>query len=148
MHRCYSASDGSVISEEKGEMPDQSLYEEFDTDNIRIESPLHGTPVAYDKKTNKKISELESDDYLTYVTQAGEYLITEYITADGERYGLLLDKKCKAIAYLPELCDYVAGKLIFDYRTGNLRGTRIYSIDELIAMGKSAENNNDRLVAV
>lgn len=139
MHRCYSASDGSVISEEKGEIPDQSLYEEFETDHIRIESPLHGTPIAYDKKNNKKIKELESDDYLTYVTQAGEYLITEYITADGERYGLLLDKKCKAIAYLPELCDYVDGKLIFDYRTGDLRGTRIYSIDELIAMGRSAE---------
>lgn len=135
--RYYSAENGTLISEEIGEKPDFSLYEEFETERFRIESPLHGVPVVYDKKTNKEYKKLEPDDYLTYVTQTEDFIITEYITSEGDRYGLLLNENCETIAYLPYLCDFVDGKLIFDYRTGNLRCTRIYSIDELIAMADS-----------
>jgi serine/threonine protein kinase len=137
MIRRYSASDGSLVSEDQGEKPDLTLYEEFMTDNLRITSPLHGTPEVYDISTGKKITELESDDYLTYVTQTGDYIIAEYITADDVRYGLLMNEKCETLARLPYLCDIVDGELIFDYRSGNLRKTRIYSIDELIAIGQS-----------
>ena len=130
-HRLYSAADGSVMEEYKGEQPDLSLYEEFFTDTLRIEAPLHGTPVAYDKNSRKLVKELESEDYLTYVTQVGEYVITEYITAQGERYGLLLDKNCNTLAHLPGLCDVWQEGLIFDYQSGDLRKTRIYYINEL-----------------
>ena len=94
-------------------------------------SPLHGTPAAYDKNSGKLIRELESEDYLTYVTQVGDYILTEYITAKGERYGLLLDARCETLAYLPQLCDVWNGELIFDYPSGDLRKTRIYHINEL-----------------
>lgn len=130
----YSAKDGSLLYEETGKKPDLTLFEEFFTDTLRIESPLHGVPKAYDMKTGKFISDLEKDAYLTYVTQVDDYIITEYITADNFRYGLLLNSKCEKLAYLPYLCDIMEGKLIFDYPTGNLRESRIYHINELIEL--------------
>lgn len=52
--------------------------------------------------------ELEPDAYLTYVTQVGDYVVTEYISAQGQRYGLLLDGQCRTLAELPGLCDILA----------------------------------------
>ncbi len=135
--RRYSASDGSVLWEEKRDPPDEDLYEEFQTDRYRIASPLHGAPVVYDLESGRQVKTLEADGYLTYVTQAEEYVITEYVSAQGERYGLLLDEKLETIACLPRLCDYADGKLIFDYGSGNLRQCRLYSLQELMALGET-----------
>ena len=122
--------------------PDETLYEEFYTDHIKITSPLHGAPVAYDRDTGELIRELEEDAYLTYVTQVDDYVITEYITAQGERYGLLLNEDCETLAYLPDLCDITEdGRLIFDDMAGNLRESRIYSIQELQALGLEQGGN-------
>lgn len=132
----YSVTNGELIAEQKGKKPDKTLYEEFYTDNLKITAPLHETPVAYDKKTGEKIKELEKNAYLTYVTQLEEYVITEYISSEGLRYGLILDENCETLAYLPYLCDIVGDKLVFDYPSGNLRESRFYSIDELIALAK------------
>ena len=82
------------------------------------------------------VAVLEEDSYLTYVTQAGEYIITEYITAEGERYGILLDDKFRKLAYLPGLCDVVGDKLVFDYKSGILKQCGIYSLQELVELGK------------
>ena len=133
----YSAVDGSIISEKQGEKPDLSLYEEFYTENAKITSDLHDAPVVYDIKTGEKIKTLEDDAYLTYVTQVGEYIITEYISSDGERYGLLLNEDFNTIAKLPNLCDIIDNKLIFDYMDGNIRKSDIYSIDELLSIAKT-----------
>lgn len=138
--RAYSAEDTSLLYEKKGEKPDSILYEEFLTDTLRIESPLHGRPVAYNKKSGKLVKELEKDAYLTYVTQIREYIVTEYITVEGFRYGLLLNDKCEKIAYLPYLCDIVGNELIFDYPTGNLRKSHIYHIKELIELAREQIN--------
>lgn len=134
--RRYSAADGALLSEERLAPPDPSLYEEFYTDTLRITAPLHGTPVAYDRETGEEIAALEEDDYLTYVTQVGMWVMTEYITAQGERYGLLLNERCETLAYLPNLCDIVGDTLYFDY-LGTLRTSRVYSLRELIALGES-----------
>ena len=40
------------------------------------------------------------------MTEVGEYILTEYVRADGERYGLLLDQNLEILADLPDLCDY------------------------------------------
>jgi hypothetical protein len=138
----YSAADGGMLSEELLEPPDESLYEEFYTDSYRIVSPLHGTPEAFDLKSGNSIRMLEKDAYLTYVTQHGDYIVTEYISAvDGSRYGLLLDgATLETLAYLPNLCDVINGRLIFDIKPGSLRETRIHTIDELITIAKSREN--------
>ena len=84
-----------------------------------------------------KVRELESDAYLTYVTQVGDCVVTEYISAQGQRYGLLLDGQCRTLADLPELCDILAdGTLVFDDMRGNLRQSRIYSLQELLALAQ------------
>ena len=133
--RKYSAEDGSMLSEEKGTPPDESLFEEFFTDAFRITSTLNGTPIAYDVRSGEQIRELEKDAYLTYVTQCGAYIITEYIsTIDWSRYGLLLDgKTLETLAVLPNLCDVLDDMLIFDIHPGSLREQRIFSLDELLA---------------
>lgn len=135
--RSYSAADGSMLSETKGEPPKKDLYEEFYTDQYRIESSLHSTPIAYDLKSGRKVKELETESYLTYVTQLDGYIITEYISAEGEKYGLLLDESLETLAYLPGLSDIADGKLVFDYGYGDLRECRIYSLQELMELGEN-----------
>ena len=80
---------------------------------------------------------LEEDSYLTYVTETGNYIITEYVSAAGERYGILLNKKLEKLADLPGLCDVVGDMAIFDYGTGNLRQCRLYSLQELVILGET-----------
>jgi hypothetical protein len=136
----YSGDTGELIGTEQRDNPDLSLYEEFVTDTLRFTSPLHGAPVAYDIISGEQIKELEKDAYLTYVTQVGDNVITEYVSTDGERYGLLLDgKTCETLAYLPNLCDIIGERLIFDFNSGHLRETRVYHISELIEKSKSGE---------
>ena len=138
LRRAYSAEDGSLLWEKQGDVPDGTLYEEFFTDHLKVTSPLHGTPVAYDRETGEMIRELEPNAYLTYVTQVGEYVITEYISAQGERYGLLLDENCETLAELPELCDILPdGTLVFDDMMGTLRTSRIYSLQELLTLAET-----------
>ncbi len=133
----YSAADGNLLWEKMGEKPNPNLYEEFYTDNLRIESPLHGTPAAYYKKTGQLVRQLEEDAYLTYVTQAGKNIVVQYVTAEGECFGQLLNESCEILADLPYLCDIVGERFIFDYPTGNMRQTRIYTIEELIDMAQN-----------
>ena len=133
--RLYSAADGSVLTEEIGEAPEKDLYEEFVTERYRVASALHEAPVVYDAATGKQLAVLEEDGYLTYVSQTEDYLITEYIATSGERYGLLLDEYMEKLAYLPGLCDVAGDMLVFDCGSGNLRQCRLYSLQELIALG-------------
>lgn len=135
----YSARDGSLIRQWQGEEPDLTLYEEFETDRFLIKSPLHGAPIVCDRNTGKTLYTLKGEDYLTYVTQAGEYLVVQYVTADGYFYGQLLNGDCEVIADLPYLSDVIGERLIFDYPTGNMRETRIYNTDELIELAYDKE---------
>ena len=135
--RCYSAADGTVISEEKGEAPSKDLYEEFTTDRYRIASSLHSAPEVYDLKTGKLLAVLEEEDYLTYVTQTGDYLVTEYIGTSGDRYGLLLNENFEVIASLPQLCDVNGDRFLFDYSSGDLRQAEMYSLADLVKLGEA-----------
>ena len=87
IRRIYNPVPYEDIFEKKAEKPDKEMYEEFVTDTLRIESPLHGTPAAYDLKSGRLVRELEKDTYLTYVTQAGDYVVVQFVTADGCCYG-------------------------------------------------------------
>ncbi len=157
----YSAKNGSLAYTKKIDPPNDSLYEEFYTDEYRIASKLNGAPEVYSLKTGKKLFDLITEDYLTYVTQVGDYIVTEYLTAGGERYGLLLNEDCETLARLPTLCDieYQPGTqngeqnekqsevqsevhFIFDDGLGNLRQSRLYSLDELVDMAKAWEETN------
>ncbi|MDO4295479.1 MAG: WD40 repeat domain-containing serine/threonine protein kinase [bacterium] len=134
--RTYSAEDGSLLSETEREAPDLSLYEEFETESVRVTSPLHGTPAVYDRESERLLGYLDKDAYLTYVTQVENYLIVQYVTTDGYFYGQILDMHCEVLADLPYLSDVIEKNLIFDYPTGNMRETRIYDIYELISMAQ------------
>lgn len=135
--RCYSAADGTLISETKGEAPAKDLYEEFYTDQYRIVSSLHEAPVVYELESGKQAAVLEEDSYLTYVTQLDGYLLTEYVSASGERYGLLLDQDFGTVAYLPDLCDVTEDGFVFDDGAGNLRQCKRYSLQELVGMAEA-----------
>ena len=80
--------------------------------------------------------ELNQDAYLTYVTQSGDDIVVQFVTADGYCYGQLLDGQCGVLASLPYFCDVYDGELYFDYPTGNVRKSRIYGINELISMAR------------
>ena len=139
--RCYSARDGEIVSERKEEAPARDLYEEFYTEQYKIVSHLHSPAEVYDRKTDKLITILEKDSYLTYVTQIEEYLITEYVSAARKRYGLLLNQNFQILAYLPGLCDITEDQyLVFDYDSGNLRQCPLYSIEELVDMGEAYQD--------
>ncbi len=134
--RCYDAADGKKISETMGEKPLKDLYEEFYTEKYRIESTLHEAPRVYDIQSGKLIAILEEDAGLTYITEAGEYVIAEYINTEGKRYGALLNENFETLAYFPDMCDYADGKVIFDTGSGNLVESPVYSLDELIEMAE------------
>ena len=129
----YGLADGNVIKEEKREKPDKELKEEFVTSKYCIVSELHEAPKVYKKDSDTLVKELKSEDYLTYVTETDIGILTEYVTAEGKRYGLLLNDKLEPKAYFPALCDIYDNKVVFDYKTGDLRSTDIYSLEELIA---------------
>ncbi len=134
--RKYNAADGSIMAEEKTEPPEKDLYEEFDTDAYKITSNLHEAPQVYDRKTGKWLRSLEKEDYLTYVTQEGDYIITEYMNTEGERYGLLLNPNLETLAYLPGMCDISDHHIIFDYGAGDLRQSEIYELSDLVEMAQ------------
>lgn len=105
--------------------------EAFFAGDVVLISPQHGTPAAYRLKTGKKIRDLQPDSYLTYATRMGDLLLVEYITADGARFGVLLDSECEAVAHLPGLTDTAGSQMFFDYQTGYIRRTHLYSMEEL-----------------
>lgn len=142
--RRYDGGDGRLLEETREEPPAEDLYEEFYTEKYRITSPLHGVPQVYDRKSGKLEASLNEEDYLTYVTSFEEGLITEYITAAGERYGLWLNENFETLAYLPNLCDIQDGMAIFDDGSGSLRQCRLYSLQELKALGESYKKSMKR----
>lgn len=136
--RAYSAADGGLLSERTEEPPDPSLDEEFYTERYRIFSSLHGTPQVYARSSGELVCQLEPDSFLTYVTEldSGE-ILTEYISTEGERYGLLLSADCEVLALLPDLCDVFAdGTLYFDDGRGTVRQSAVYSVDELLSLAE------------
>ncbi len=136
----YSARTGKIVSESEIPPPDDSLDEEFETENYVIKAPLHGTPEVYSKADGEKIAELNSDDYLTYITESGEYIIAQYISTDGKFYGVLMNSDCEPIAKIPYLCDVVDDMLISDYPAGKIKQTPVYELDELKERAKNYGN--------
>ena len=137
MVRRYSAADGVLMSEEQLSEPDKSLLEEFWTDNYHIVSSLHGAPKVYYRESDILVTTLDNEDYLTYVTQTSEGVVVEYVTADGVRYGYLLDEKLRRKAFLPNLCDVFEDMFVFDDGSGDLRYCKIYTLPELVQLGQA-----------
>ncbi len=121
------------------EVPVSEQSEAYFTNDTIVLSPLHGTPTVYRLSDGKKIADLEKDSYLAYITETENYVISDYISASGERFAIMLDKHTyEPLAKLPGLCDINGQELMFDYYKGNLRKKQIYSIDEIIDYAKSS----------
>lgn len=133
----YDASDGSVFAEKQIDPPDPSLHEVFETEKLRIESPLHGAPEIYDKSSGELLGELPDEGYLTYIIESGKYIVAQYMSTDSQYYGYLMNQKCEILAYLPDLCDVLPDGLLFDYPTGSIRRTPIYELSELLNIAHS-----------
>lgn len=140
--RTYSAKDGSLLKEEQQQMPDLSLQETFETNLWRVEAPLHGAALVYDKQSDELIRELSEDGYLTYMTQIGDNVLAQYITVDGYFYGVLLNASCEEIARLPYVCDVYNDTIYFDYPTGNMRASRVYHIEELVQLAQGEQESS------
>lgn len=134
----YDAADGTLFEQDSQEPPSEDLYEEFLTDTLRIESTLHGTPTAYDRKTGREVAQLDPDAYLTYVTQVGDRIVVQYVTTTDDYYGKILDEQCRVLAELPDLCDVTQDTLLFDYPGGHVRQCGIYDLDQLLQLGQEA----------
>mgnify|MGYP006992394513 FL=1 len=134
-------SGGGLKSGEDGRASgaERDADEEYFTDAYKIVAPLHGTPTVYDRESGELVRELEKDAYLTYVTEVGDYIVTQYAATDGSYYGILLNGKCEVLAELPYLCDVVGEDLYFDYPTGSVRKTHIYNMEELLTLARAAE---------
>lgn len=144
--RSYRGDNGEPLNEQKTEAPDLNQPELFETDRLEIESPLHGTATARGKKSGKTVGTLKEDAYLTYVTQTDAGIIAQYVTADGECFGELLDDTCEVLAELPYLTDVVDDELVFDYSTGDLRMSKIYGVEELVEMGEQELQDGEKTV--
>ena len=115
-----------------------NFTEAFFTDSAVVIAPMHGIPVAYSLRSGSVIQTLEQDGYLTGVNQIGDFVVIEYISAEGYRFGILHNDRFEPIAYLPWLTDVNPEKmqLLFDHRLGNVWYSAVYSLDELIELTK------------
>lgn len=148
--RKYDDTDGHIISENKDYVAAKDLYEEFHTKDYKVVSELHKPPYIYNVKDGKLIKVLDSEDYLTYVTQIDDKLLLEYVRASVdtepaqiqeknnisgmtgvERYGILLDNKLEIIANLPGLCDHSSDTMYFDDGIGVVRQTKLTDLSKL-----------------
>lgn len=134
--RHYNAKDGKLLYEGVEKQSEKDLKEEFLLNNYRIVSSLHEQPEVYYVDNGKYKMTLEEDAYLTYVTEVDNYIVTEYISVEGERFGVLHNHNFEVIGYLPGLCDVIGDKLYFDYYSGEIREEELYKLEELITLGK------------
>jgi len=110
----------------------------FFTDNLVIISSSNRISSAYSLRSHRKIRDLERDAYLTYVTCLGNgKIVTRYLLSNGNYFGLLLDSSTgETLAFLPYLADVADDSFLFNYHTGTLRRSRIFSTDELINIAR------------
>lgn len=138
-HRFYSATDGTLIKEEQQEKPDERLYEEFLTSKYRFTSELGKVAEVYNLKNGKKVMSLPQEAYLTYVTETGDYIVVQYVimseNGDRDKTAILMNQQLETVAVLPDLCDVYNDTLYFDYMSGHIKKSRIYSVDELVKLG-------------
>ena len=103
----FAVADGekATVYESTGkklcEAPLNGPAEAFFTKTAVIISPMHGIPAVYSLKNGQKIVDLEKDAYLTYITEMGDYIVSQYLSAAGEHFGVLLNSAFQPIASLP-----------------------------------------------
>ena len=115
------------------------MYEEFLTSKYRFTSELGKAAEVYNLKNGKKVMSLPQEAYLTYVTEAGDYIVAQYVimseSGDRDKTAILMNQQLETVAVLPDLCDVYNDTLYFDYMSGHIKKSQIYSVDELVKLG-------------
>ena len=137
--RKYDVKSGVLVSEEQGPvLSNKSLYRECTTEDYLIKPSPSGKVEIISNKSGELIKTIQDGDYLTYANQIDEYLIIEWISVNGKRYGTLLNQDCDIIATLPNLCDILPGPLlVFDDYAGHLSRSGVFSPEELVDIAES-----------
>ena len=68
---------------------------------------------------------------MTYATEIGDGIVLQYVTTDGEFYGLELDRSGQLIARLPGLRDVKDQTFLFDYGNGSVYQSKALGFEEL-----------------
>ena len=132
----YSSKDGSLIYEGDIEPPPRDASKIFAMGNYLFESPADGVPCVYRKKGHRLVKEFSEDADLTDVIKVENGFVTEYVTAEGERYGLLLDVDFDVVARMDGLCDAASDGFLYDLGMGSVRKTKQYTLEELVEMAE------------
>ena len=127
----YDGSTGEYLRTENGIVPDTNLDQTFETESFLIEAPLHGDTTIKEKKTGKELSRIDEEAYVTYATEIGDGIVLQYVTTDGEFYGLELDRSGQLIARLPGLRDVKDQTFLFDYGNGSVYQSKALGLEEL-----------------
>ncbi|MBQ6207536.1 MAG: serine/threonine protein kinase [Oscillospiraceae bacterium] len=133
----YSVWSGKLLYRERTEPVDTSQsLNVFTTPDYRVVSVNHGAPQIYRAGADELLRSVDDVTHLRYAVQVDNYLILQYgaLTKTQELHkGLILDGNLEKIAEFSNLSDILPdGTLIFDDTFGNLRRSRIYSIQELM----------------
>ena len=138
----YSAATGELTKSETGPVPDNSLNETLVTENFIFEAPIHGYAHVYSAKSNKSICDIKEDADLSYATELETGIVLQFITTEGEYYGVLYDADFEPIARLPGLKDVFDGTFLFDYGNGKVFSCKCFSQEELLYLLNEQEAGN------
>lgn len=133
----YDANSGALLEDLMFGPPDQSGSDWFATANYLIYAPVHGNPEVYDPTGTELLMTIDVPDYLCYVTEIGEQILLEFLSTEGERYGLLCNENLDKLVRLPNLCDYVDGYFYFDEGKGNIKREQLYSLEAMLQLAKN-----------
>lgn len=127
----YSGETGEITHETMGDPPNYDLEEWFDTDVYQFQSHIHGNTQVFLRESGAYVGDIEVPDYLTYVTQLDPWILLEFLSTDGSRYGLLYTETLELVGKLPNLCDTKDGYFYFNEGKGKIKRTEGYDIEEL-----------------
>ena len=142
MKRIWNAGDGQLLSEEAGEPREAVTGETFETADFRIEAVYHEPTRIYRRDSGALLGALSLKGDVRYATQSGDRLFIQTKETDGTRYAYYLNGNAEILADMPDLTDILtdadgAVTLVFDDDRGNLRGSALYSLSELISLGRA-----------
>ena len=113
----------------------------FETPDYRVVAVNYGAPEIYRAGTDELLRTVDGVTYLRYATQVDDYLILQYAALNKTEVlqkSVILDGNLEEVAELSNLSDILPdGTLVFDDTFGNLRQSRIYSIQELMDRAKN-----------
>ncbi|MDR2615046.1 MAG: TIR domain-containing protein [Oscillospiraceae bacterium] len=139
----YDGTAGRVFFAQNGELTDGFAFtargqaEAYFTGGYVFISPLHGDAASY-TNDGSPVRTFSENAYMAETGVLGDYIYADYISANSERYALLLTADTlETAACLPGfLGEAENGAIILDGGSGALRAARLLGEGELMAMAR------------